>query len=88
MANARSNTNWSCSSFVSSNVTGLTESNVVLGRVTEERHDFLKVLENVGTKSGKTEKTVEIVDNYKLIILLNVKFIIQSQILQLKIIFR
>ena len=35
---------------------------VVFGRVTEEGHDFLDTLESVGTKSGKIEKTVEIVD--------------------------
>ena len=54
---------------------------VAFGRVTEERQDFLSVLENVGTKSGKTKKAVETVNNYNHIIIYNVDFIVQSQII-------
>ena len=62
MANAGPNTNGSQFFLCFIPCDWLDGKHVVFGRVTEEGFDFLDELESVGSKTGKTKKTVEIVD--------------------------
>ena len=84
MANSGSNTHGSQLFLCLIQYDWLDGKYVVFGRVTEEGDDFLNVVESVRIKWGKTKKTVEIVDSYKHIILRNVDFIVQSQIITIE----